>query len=203
MIEKLNESDLENLRSFNMQVDELYVTTFPQSAMAWYENNEFLVVLKNGELSVEGLYVPDNNALKSFLMTYKTLTETRYNHCSLKNITTIYGKLPDHLDEKIQFNKWRNEINSFLDDVDPSFNIKEKNGEYLNRREVIDNYLNGRYAHLVKKKNDNVNDWSADPTESSFFYYYFITSLTIVADRLFQIKLVNDSVLNVKSLQLS
>ena len=200
MAEKLNESDLDALSAFNIQVDELYFSTFPQSAQSWYDNNDFSMVLKNGEVSFGDFYVPEKNALKSFLMTYKTLTEKTYNHCSLFNIATIYGKLSDNLDEKMQFNKWRNEINSFLDDVDPSFNIKDKDGVYLTRRKVIDTYLNGIYAHMVEKKNNAINEWSANPVEGSFHFYYFIKSLLIVADRLFQIKLVNESALNDKSL---
>lgn len=197
----MDESDLATLRTFNVQVDELYRTTVPQYAWAWYEkNDDFTLVVKGNEVSIENVYFPEENDLKSFLMTYKTLTENKYNHCSLGNIATIYEKLPDNLDEKTQFNKWRNEINSYLKEIDPNFKIQEKTGEYLSRGHVIDIYINGKYAHLGKEKTDIVNNWLSDPTGRSLFNYYFIRSLIVVADRLFQIKLVNESVLNNKSL---
>lgn len=67
-----------------------------------------------GKLLSVNRFVPSDNVMKAFLMTYKVLTEQN-NYCSFKKISAIYTKLPDALPEKIRFNVFRDDINSFLD----------------------------------------------------------------------------------------
>jgi hypothetical protein len=101
----LNKYDIETLQLFNVKVDELNLTGFYSYALTWSDKHGGLMnmSIEIGKSFSVNRFVPDDNSLKAFLMTYKVLTE-KNNHCSLKKISYIYAKLPDSLAEKIRFN---------------------------------------------------------------------------------------------------
>jgi hypothetical protein len=192
----LDEADLESLRTFNMQVDELYSTGLSSAAEAWYKNHTLeLVKQDNDEWIVKGEFVPDNNMLKSFIMTYKTLTE-KNNHCSLVKIAKVYDKLPDNLAGKMQFNSLRNDIKSYL----YSDSGISKKGIHWKKETIVDYYINAIFAHKDLRKKEVVDEWTADKLSSPIYFAKFIDDLRFVADRFFSIKLINNSVLSDKSL---
>lgn len=189
---------MESLCLFNEKVDQLYSSGFPFSAFAWSEkhDNTFMEIsLTNGEITSIDMFTPNENELRSFILTYKVLTQ-KNDHCSLVNIANIYNKLPDTIEEKKKFNDFRNEINSFLES---NSGISEK-GIHLKRRMIVDYMINALYAHADESKKTVVEKWLSDPISAKFHNYEFIMSLTLVSDRLFQINILNESLVQNKSL---
>jgi len=192
----LNKNDIESLRLFNTKFDELNDTCFYSSALAWSDSHGGLMnmTLDLGKSITVDVFDPDNDNLKSFIMTYKVLTE-KVNPCSLVKIAAIYAKLPENLLERGKFNGFRNDINSHLDSDSGLF----ENGIHWKRRQIVDNMINAVYAHVDLSKKEDVNRWLAEPVIFELFKHQFIETLLTMFDLLFKIRLLNDSVLNNKS----
>lgn len=193
----LNKNDMEPLTLFNTKFDELNDTCFYSSALAWSDSHDGLMnmTLDIGKSITVDVFDPDNNNLKSFIMTYKVLTE-KVNPCSLVKIAVIYAKLPETLPERVQFDGFRNDINSYLDSDSGLF----ENGIHWNRRQIVDNMINTIYAHVDLSKKEDVDRWLAEPVIFELFRHMFIETLLTMFDLLFKIRLLNDSVLDNKLL---
>lgn len=194
----LNNSDKESLKMFNEKVDEMYFSGFPFSAFSYYNNHKGFMEtsLVNGKITSIDVFSPNGNELNSFILTYKVLTQ-KSNHCSFVSMAAIYNKLPDTVEQKKKFNFIRDEINNFLGSDSGMFESET----HWKRREVVDYMMNALYAHVDKNKKLIVDRWlSHHPFSEKFCRYIFVETLFFVSDRLFQIKIVNDSLIKDNSL---
>lgn len=111
-------------------------------------DNSWIKVFEEMRLNVrKELYFPDDEAIEAYLLTFRILTQD--NDCSVKNLATIYEKLPDNNETKQRFSTLREDLNRYLD----SYSGISEGGMNWTIGEIMNHMIYGKYAHVYYNKN--------------------------------------------------
>jgi hypothetical protein len=179
------------LRLFNEKVQKLENSRFIKSLVAgeskwtlsWSKGNP-PTILREG---------PDQEAIDAFTLSYRFFIQDR-EPCSLRNLATMYPRLPIDAALIEEIAKIRGEINQLLAGP-PLVPITAKNNtvekQYTNG-EIIDTFMNGDLAHTNNERlRARYESWRSMPPVFTMFERNFVEAFGNVAKRLVYIREVN------------
>lgn len=99
---------------------------------------------------------PDDAAIREFALTLRFFIQDN-EACSLKNVASLYQKLPIAEDKKIRVQEVRRKLNESLDSAS---SLRLKTTDISNRR-IMDIFIYGSIAHANSEKAKVLDTWKA------------------------------------------
>ncbi|MCD6591050.1 MAG: hypothetical protein J7K72_03715 [Candidatus Aenigmarchaeota archaeon] len=176
--------EIDVLKLFNEKVDRLHTRSFVEKL----KKLGYEIHLKN---EFDGkLYGPDDESVEAFVLTIRFFYQNN-EKISLSNMSEIYEKLPISPKVKREFERIRNELNTFLDSK-TRFTI---NGKEITNREIFETFLYGDLAHSNKTKRKTYEFWKSNIPLYIVLKHEFIEILSFFIEKLSQIKKLNERIL--------
>jgi len=175
--------DLEALRLFNTKVEKLQQLSFTKTlldkpyglTLSWSAERGRLETTRHG---------PHHESIDAFVLTIRLFRQDN-DVISVRNIASIYNRLPVSTRLRDAFAMHRTNLNQYLDD----HSWISINGQTLSRRDIFETFLYGNLSHLDEAKRELFRQWEQVPPlvpmlENEFVSVlgYFLSTLRVMAE---------------------
>jgi len=179
---------LKALILFNEKADKLNNLTFTKYVTT--QKHGFTLSFQiDGPVSVERRG-PDEEAIDAFVLTFRFFIQDN-EESSLRKQAKLYGDLLISYHKKDKFEKYRNNLNEFLD----SQSFFSTNGNNWTKRQILEIFIYGGLAHANKKKKEIYDHWMSNQVLKPMITDEFVNILKIVLVYIMWIKSLNEQVI--------
>ena len=209
---------LETLQLFNEKAETLnqykrFMASLPGRKIEFKQSPETWV---KSQVTVEG---PDYESIAACVLTIRFFIQDN-EAVSFRNMKAVYDELATSQENKNDFNQIRDKLNNYLDSDSPFvkpatnanpewilasdmnetftelFNVSLDSGNKLTKREILEWFLYGEYAHANKDKKEKLKQLLSSSVSAAFANYIFTGILIQIMRCIFAVAEINQDVIS-------
>lgn len=189
----LQQFDIEVLKLFNETAEELINSSLVIESNEDTPEFQYKWNLNPNTNDLDFSYNKKNHKedeIKSFILTMRFFIQDN-EKISIRNLSKLYASMNIDIKYKTIFNKYRNNLNCFLNEkaltfIEPS----------ITKKDVYDTILYGYYAHKQSDKLKTIQTWKNDQFDWDTIFFEFQRILHEFVKYIKQIKNLNELILN-------